>query len=86
MPARTRLADASSPYAQAFALGIRSLGQGRLSDHQAIGAAASQMVGQAYLLSSIEPFWICGWLSLGMIGLVWLSRRPTGPSGPIAAE
>ena len=45
-----------------------------------------QMVGQAYLLSSIELFWICGWLSFAMIGLVWLASRPTAHGGPIAAD
>jgi DHA2 family multidrug resistance protein len=47
---------------------------------------ARQMVGQAYLLSSIELFWICGWLSFAMIALVWLSSRPAAHDGPIAAD
>jgi DHA2 family multidrug resistance protein len=44
-----------------------------------------QLVGQAFLLSTIEVFWICGWLSFAMIALVWLSRRP-GQTTAAAAE
>lgn len=83
---QTRLAEASSPFSQVFAQGVRSLSQGRLSEHQAVGAVAKQMVGQAYLLSSIELFWICGWLSFAMIALVWLSRRPAAHDGPVGAD
>jgi DHA2 family multidrug resistance protein len=83
---QTRLADASSTFSPVFAQGARSLGQSGLSDHQAVGAVARQMIGQAYLLSSIELFWICGWLSFAMIGLVWLSSRPTAQGGPISAD
>jgi DHA2 family multidrug resistance protein len=83
---QTRLADATAPYSQVFVQGAHSLGRLGLTNHQAEGAVGQQMVGQAYLLSSIELFWICGWLSFAMIGLVWLSSRPTGGGGPVAAD
>jgi DHA2 family multidrug resistance protein len=82
---QTRLADVSSPFSQVFALATRGLREG-LGDHRAAGVVAQQMVGQAYLLSSIELFWICGWLSFAMIALVWLARRPAAHDGPIAAD
>ncbi|HEX3992088.1 MAG TPA: DHA2 family efflux MFS transporter permease subunit [Acetobacteraceae bacterium] len=82
---QSRLSDVSSPFSQVFELGTRGL-RGMLSDHQAAGVVTQQMVGQAYLLSSIELFWICGWLSFAMIGLVWLARRPAAHNGPIAAD
>jgi DHA2 family multidrug resistance protein len=83
---QTRLADASTPYSPVFAQAAQNLERAGLSAHQAAGAVTRQMIGQAYLLSSIELFWICGWLSLAMIGLVWLSRRPAAHDGPIAAD
>jgi DHA2 family multidrug resistance protein len=83
---QTRLADAATPYSPAFAHAAQTLGAGGLDPHQTVALAARQMVGQAYLLSSIELFWLCGWLSLAMIGLVWLSRRPAVHGGPIAAD
>jgi DHA2 family multidrug resistance protein len=82
---QTHLSDVSSPFSQVFALGTRGLRE-MLSDHQTAGVVAQQMVGQAYLLSSIELFWICGWLSFAMIGLVWLAKRPAAHDGPIAAD
>jgi DHA2 family multidrug resistance protein len=45
-----------------------------------------QMVGQAYLLASTDLFWICGWLSLAMIGLLWLVRRPKPHGTPSPME
>jgi DHA2 family multidrug resistance protein len=51
-----------------------------------VAVATKEMTGQAYLLSSIELFWICGWTSLAMIGLVWLSNRPLAHDGPVAAD
>jgi DHA2 family multidrug resistance protein len=82
---QTQLSDVSSPFSQVFALGTRGLRE-MLSDHQTAGVVAQQIVSQAYLLSSIELFWICGWLSFAMIGLVWLAKRPAAHDGPIAAD
>ncbi|NJC32695.1 DHA2 family multidrug resistance protein [Sphingomonas jejuensis] len=57
-----------------------------LSDTQAAAAVTRQMVGQAYLLASTDIFWISAWLCVGMTVLVWLTRRASPPSGPIAAD
>ena len=44
-----------------------------------------QIVGQAYLLASLEIFWLCGWISIVLIGVVWLARRPApADHGPVA--
>jgi len=83
---QTRLADGATPFSPVFGQSVQRLGEAGLSQHQAAGAITGQMVGQAYLLSSIELFWICGWLSLAMIGLVWLARRPAAQNGPVAAD
>jgi hypothetical protein len=42
------------------------------------------LAGQSYLLSSIEIFWICGWMSLAVIALIWLARRPGGQTAGAA--
>jgi MFS transporter, DHA2 family, multidrug resistance protein len=34
-----------------------------------------QLVTQSYLLSSLDIFWISGWLSVAMLAIVWLSKR-----------
>lgn len=63
---------------------MQSLG---LSDSTALAALNKQMVGQAYLLSSLDYFWISSWLTLAMIALVWLARRPSqGGAAQVAAD
>ena len=52
-----------------------------LGDVQAAALATRQMIGQAYLLASTDIFTLCGWLSLAMIGLVWITRRARPPQG-----
>lgn len=63
---------------------MHSLG---MSDSAALAALNKQMVGQAYLLSSLDYFWISSWLTLFLIALVWLARRPsTGGAAHVAAD
>lgn len=57
-----------------------------LTATQAAGAVTRQMVGQAYLLASTDLFRLSAWLSGSLILLVWLCRRPSAPSGPVAAD
>ncbi|SFP69702.1 DHA2 family efflux MFS transporter permease subunit [Sphingomonas rubra] len=63
--------------------GLAGLG---LNETQAAATVTRQMVGQAYLLASTDLFRVSAWLCLGLIVLVWLTRRPKPPSGPIAAD
>jgi DHA2 family multidrug resistance protein len=38
------------------------------------------------MLSSIDFFWISGWLCLAVIPLVWLCHRSVGGGGQAAAD
>jgi DHA2 family multidrug resistance protein len=62
---------------------MHSLG---LSDDAAVAALNRQMREQAYLLSSVDYFWISSWLTLALIALVWLSRRPATAPVHAAAD
>jgi len=45
------------------------------------------MIGQSYLLSSLDLFYASAWLSVLMIPLCFLVRRPSaGGAAPVAAE
>jgi MFS transporter, DHA2 family, multidrug resistance protein len=45
------------------------------------------MIGQSYLLSSLDLFYVSAWLSMLMIPLCFLVRRPSaGGNVPVAAE
>ena len=75
---QTRLAENSSAYSQNLqdaVGGLQSLGVGGT---RAIGVLSQGLVHQAYLLSSLDYFWISGWLTLLPLALVWLTRRPRG--------
>jgi len=57
-----------------------------LTDTQAAGAMTRQMVGQAYLLASTDLFRLSAWLCITLVVIVWFTRRPSAPSGPVAAD
>jgi DHA2 family multidrug resistance protein len=37
-------------------------------------------------LSSIELFWLCAWLALSMVVLVWITRKPAAGKVVVAAD
>jgi DHA2 family multidrug resistance protein len=78
--------DVTSAYSPSFANGVHQLESIGMSTHQAQGAIARQITGQAYLLSATDLFWLCGWTSFALVALVWLARKPAAMTGPIAAD
>jgi DHA2 family multidrug resistance protein len=45
------------------------------------------LVGQSYLLSSLDYFYLSGWLCIALIPLCFVVKRPSGgPAAPVAAE
>jgi MFS transporter, DHA2 family, multidrug resistance protein len=76
---QTRLAESSSAYSPSLQDAVNSLqALGVSNDHTAIGVLSQSLIHQAYLLSSLDFFWISGWLMLAPLVLVWLARRPRG--------
>jgi MFS transporter, DHA2 family, multidrug resistance protein len=57
-----------------------------LTDLQGYALLLRTVTTQAYLLSSIDFFWISAWLSLAMLVLVWLARAPRGAVQHVASE
>jgi DHA2 family multidrug resistance protein len=83
---QSRLADTLHPGAPVYDGAVRALEGLGVEPLQGAAMMTREMVGQAYLLASIDLFWICGWLSFAMIGVVWLTRRPRPLKGPVAAD
>lgn len=83
---QTHLAEATSAYDLRLQQSIDAMRGLGLSEEQSLGAITHTLSGQAYLMSMLDYFWLCGWLCLLMIGLVWLTRRPHGGHGPVAAD
>jgi DHA2 family multidrug resistance protein len=75
---QTRLAESSSAYSQNLQQALNGLQALGVDGTHAVGVLSQQLVHQAYLLSSLDFFWISGWLTLASLALVWLTRRPRG--------
>jgi DHA2 family multidrug resistance protein len=83
---QSRLVDAATAFAPNYVAGIQRLRALGLTPRQAAGAITRQIVGQAYLLSATDLFWLCGWISFTLIAVVWLARKPAAITGAIAAD
>jgi DHA2 family multidrug resistance protein len=84
---QSRLADASSAYSPVMQHAMHQLHAFGFGDVQSYAILARNLVQQAYLLASDDLFWISGWLSIGMIAVVWLARRAvSGGRTPVAAD
>ncbi|HEX3665600.1 MAG TPA: DHA2 family efflux MFS transporter permease subunit [Rhizomicrobium sp.] len=83
---QSRLADVSTTYNPALQQALTRLHHLGFTDLQAYGLLARGLAGQAYLLSSIELFWISGGISVVLIAFVWIARRTVGTSGPVSAD
>ncbi len=57
-----------------------------MTAQQAAATVTRQLTGQAYLLATTDLFWLSSVLCAGGLALVWLTRRPAAPSGPVAAD
>ncbi len=56
---------------------------------QPLNAAAlvlRNVVTQAYLLSTLDLFWLSGWLALALIVVIWMARRPRGAAPAAGGE
>ncbi|HVW73884.1 MAG TPA: DHA2 family efflux MFS transporter permease subunit [Rhizomicrobium sp.] len=84
---QSRMADMTSAYAPALNNVLSSLHDLGLSELAAKSAVTRGMIGQAYLLASLDMFTVSVWLCLLAIAIVWLCRRsePHGPP-PIIAD
>lgn len=81
---QARLAEGISIYAPSYQQSLGQLHQLGLSDQSAAGAMTQAMVGQSYLLSSLDLFYLSAWLCVALIPLCFLVRRPAA-GGSIAA-
>ena len=77
---QTRLADSFGPALQQSLTQLHASG---LNDQQSIAVLTRGLNSQAYLLASIDFFWISAWLCLAIIVLVWFANR-TGGGAPVA--
>jgi DHA2 family multidrug resistance protein len=83
---QSRLVDMTSAYAPPFTQAVSHIQALGSTDQQATAMILRQLVGQSYLLAANDIFWICGWLSFAVIGVIWLTRRAKPQATPVAAD
>jgi DHA2 family multidrug resistance protein len=84
---QTRLADSVTAYSPVLQETIARLQAQGLSDQAAAGALTQGLVSQSYLMSSLDIFYLSGWLCLALIPLCFLVPRPAGGGPPpVAAD
>ncbi len=82
---QSRLAESVNVYAPAYQQSLGQLHALGLNDQAAAGTMTRAMIGQGYLLSSLDLFYFSAWLAVALIPLCWLVRRPAGGGAAVAA-
>jgi DHA2 family multidrug resistance protein len=83
---QSRLVESLSAYDPVYSGTLNQLhGQGFVGD-SAVAMVMHQVIGQGYLLSSLDIFYFSGWLVMLLVPLCWLVRRPSGGASAVAAE
>jgi DHA2 family multidrug resistance protein len=83
---QSRLVESGTVFSPIYRQATEQLQQLGMSPLQSAGAVMRQIVTQAYLLSSLELFWLSGWLAVLMIPVIWLCRRPAPSEHVVAAD
>jgi DHA2 family multidrug resistance protein len=83
---QSRLADASSAANAGYAQALHGLSGLGLSDQANTALLSQSLTGQAYLLSSLDYFWISGVLMAIPLVLLWFTPRPSGKMQVVAAD
>ena len=81
---QSRLVETPTAYNPLTHQALTHLGTHGVTGLKGYGVIMSGLINQAYLLASLDLFWISAWLSLAMLGIVWMARR-TYAGGHVAA-
>ena len=83
---QSRLTELVTPYDPAYVQSLSQLHALGMNDQGAAGLLARGVIGQGYLLSALDLFWLSGWLVLALIPLCWMVPRPASAPAAAAAE
>ena len=78
---QTRLAESISAASPVAAQAMGAAQGAGLSAPQSLALMTQQAASQAFLLSTIDLFRICGWLSVILIPLIWLTKKAKAQAG-----
>ena len=84
---QSRLAESSSAWSPALQQATSRLHAFGFGDLRSYALLVRGMTQQAYLMSSLDLFWISAWLSVALIGIIWLARRSiSGGGAPVGGD
>lgn len=83
---QSRLVESLSAYDPGYSSTLAQLHARGFAGDSAAAMVQQQVIGQGYLLSSLDIFYFSAWLVILLIPLCWLVRRPAGGSGAVAVE
>jgi DHA2 family multidrug resistance protein len=78
---QTRLAEVMGGNDPAFSQALEKLHGVGLSAQQALAAVTNQVVGQAYLLATVDIFRVAAFLMMILVPAVWVTSRATAGGG-----
>jgi DHA2 family multidrug resistance protein len=80
---QSRLVESLSAFSPELREGVQNFTSLGITDRSADAAILKGVVGQAYLLSALDLFYLFGWTVLLLIPICWFSHRPA--AGAVAA-
>ncbi len=83
---QTRLVEGATDYSPIYRQATDQMQAYGMSPLQAAGSVMRTAINQAYLLSTLELFWICGWMAVFAIGAIWITRKPAPSAHVVAAD
>jgi DHA2 family multidrug resistance protein len=83
---QSRLVESLSAYDPGYSSALNQLHAQGFGGDSAAAAILRQVIGQGYLLSSLDLFYFSGWMVMLLVPLCWLVRRPAVGAVAIAAE
>jgi DHA2 family multidrug resistance protein len=83
---QSRLVESLSAFSPVLREGVGNFMRLGLSDGGAAAAALKGVVGQAYLLSTLDLFYLFGWTVLLLIPICWIAHRPAGGAAVVGGE
>jgi DHA2 family multidrug resistance protein len=83
---QSRLVESLSTFSPALREGLGNIMSLGLSDRSANAAVLKGVISQAYLLSTLDLFYLFGWTVLLLIAVLWIARRPAGGGAVAGGE
>lgn len=83
---QSRLVETPTAYNPFLHQALAQLSARGFTHMQGYAMLMRSLIGQAYVLAADDLFWISGWLSVALLGIVWLTRRSLANGAGVVAE